>query len=99
MSGTEQPLLVASSVLKNSMMAVLLLPLLMTACAFLGVGLWVICSHFLTADIPAAIGHPVKLRVLDCLFLLLLRWVSSVFDFSSPPEGSRRRLGKHMRRF
>ncbi|XP_045331645.1 arylacetamide deacetylase-like 3 isoform X2 [Leopardus geoffroyi] len=56
------------------MMAVLLLPLLMAACAFLGVGLWVICSHLLTADIPAAIGHPVKLRVLDCLFLLLLRW-------------------------
>ncbi|XP_077631993.1 arylacetamide deacetylase-like 3 [Crocuta crocuta] len=55
-------------------MAVLLLVLLAATCAFLGVGLWVICSHFFTADIPAAIGHPVKLRILHCLFLLLVTW-------------------------
>ncbi|XP_027481057.1 arylacetamide deacetylase-like 3 [Zalophus californianus] len=54
---------------------VVLLLLLQAACVFsLGVGLWVICSHFLTADIPAAISHPVKLRVLHCLFQLLVTW-------------------------
>ncbi|XP_076994197.1 arylacetamide deacetylase-like 3 [Tamandua tetradactyla] len=44
-----------------------------------GVMLWAVCKHFLTVDIPAAIGHPVKLRVLDCLFLLLFTW-GSIFE-------------------
>ncbi|XP_019661879.1 arylacetamide deacetylase-like 3 isoform X2 [Ailuropoda melanoleuca] len=54
---------------------VALLLLLQAACVFsVGVGLWVIGSHFFTADIPAAVGHPVKLRVLHCVFQLLLTW-------------------------
>ncbi|XP_010999168.1 arylacetamide deacetylase-like 3 [Camelus dromedarius] len=57
------------------MAVLLLLPVLATACVFsVGVGLWVVCSHFLTADIPAAIGHPVKLRVFHCLLQLLVTW-------------------------
>lgn len=60
-------------------MGVLLLILLGAACVFsVGVGLWVVCSHFLTTDIPAAIGHPVRLHVLYCLFQLLVTWVSLV---------------------
>ena len=72
----------------NSRMVVPLLLLLQAACVFaLGVGVWVVCNHFLTVDIPAAIGHPVKLRVLDCVFQLLMTWVSGVFYLSPRPEG------------
>ncbi|KAM8791782.1 arylacetamide deacetylase-like 3 [Rhynchonycteris naso] len=46
---------------------------------FVGVGLWVIIGHFFTVDIPAAIGHPVKLRVLHCVFQLLLTW-GAIFE-------------------
>ncbi|KAJ8780774.1 hypothetical protein J1605_000817 [Eschrichtius robustus] len=50
----------------------LLLLVLATACVFsVGVGLWAVGNHFLTADIPAAVGHPVKLQVLRCFFQLL----------------------------
>eukprot|EP00071_Canis_lupus_P054433 XP_544560.4 arylacetamide deacetylase-like 3 [Canis lupus familiaris] len=53
----------------------LLLLVLQAACAFsLGVGLWVVCSHLLRADVPAAVGHPVRLRVLHCLLELLITW-------------------------
>ncbi|XP_037586727.1 arylacetamide deacetylase-like 3 [Cebus imitator] len=53
----------------------LALMLLAAACLFsLGVALWVICSHFFIVHIPAAIGHPVKLRVLHCIFQLLVTW-------------------------
>ncbi|XP_032719943.1 arylacetamide deacetylase-like 3 [Lontra canadensis] len=56
-------------------MAVPVLLLLQAACVFsMGVGLWVVCNHFLTAEIPAAIGHPMKLRVLHCIFELLVTW-------------------------
>lgn len=62
------------------MMWVLLLVLFAAACVFfVGVALWVIFSHFFTVDIPAAIGHPIKLRVLHCLFHLLVTWVSLCF--------------------
>ncbi|XP_019495244.1 PREDICTED: arylacetamide deacetylase-like 3 [Hipposideros armiger] len=44
-------------------------------CVFsVGVGLWVICNHFVTAHIPAGVSQPLKLRVLDCLFQLLFTW-------------------------
>ncbi|XP_075416872.1 arylacetamide deacetylase-like 3 [Tenrec ecaudatus] len=39
-----------------------------------GIGLYVICHHLLTADIPAGISHPLKLRILHCGFLLLITW-------------------------
>ncbi|XP_014691742.1 arylacetamide deacetylase-like 3 isoform X1 [Equus asinus] len=58
----------------------MVLPLLLlvlpgAACVFsLGVGLWVVCSQLLTADIPAAVGHPLKLWVLHCLLELLMTW-------------------------
>ncbi|XP_054322673.1 arylacetamide deacetylase-like 3 [Pongo pygmaeus] len=56
-------------------MWVLALIFLAAACVFsLGVTLWVICSHFFIVHIPAAVGHPVKLRVLHCIFQLLLTW-------------------------
>ena len=65
----------------------LLLLVLQAACAFsLGVGLWVVCSHLLRADVPAAVGHPVRLRVLHCLLELLITWVSRGFC-PPPPEG------------
>ncbi|KAF5913932.1 arylacetamide deacetylase-like 3 [Diceros bicornis minor] len=52
-----------------------LLVLPVAACAFfVGVGLWVICSHFLTIDIPATISHPARLRVFHCLFQMLMTW-------------------------
>ncbi|XP_012411257.1 arylacetamide deacetylase-like 3 [Trichechus manatus latirostris] len=56
-------------------MLFLVLTLLVAACVLAaGVGLYVICYHLLTADIPAAISYPWKLRVFHCLFLLLLTW-------------------------
>lgn len=68
---------------ENSRMAVPVLLLLQAACVFsMGVGLWVVCNHFLTAEIPAAIGHPMRLRVLHCIFELLVTWVSGVFYLS-----------------
>ncbi|XP_045715974.1 arylacetamide deacetylase-like 3 [Phyllostomus hastatus] len=45
----------------------------------MGVGLWVICNHFFTTDIPAAISHPVRLRVLHCLFQLSVTW-GTIFE-------------------
>ncbi|XP_013825868.2 PREDICTED: arylacetamide deacetylase-like 3 isoform X3 [Capra hircus] len=52
-----------------------LLLLLATACmASMGVGLWVVGNHFLTTDIPAAISHPVRLWVFNCIFQLLITW-------------------------
>ncbi|KAF4018581.1 hypothetical protein G4228_010115 [Cervus hanglu yarkandensis] len=52
-----------------------LLLLLATVCvAFVGVGLWVFGNHFLTTDIPAAISHPMRLRVLNGFFQLLITW-------------------------
>ena len=65
----------------------LLLPVLATACVFsAGIGLWAVGNHFLTADIPAAVGHPVKLQVLCCFFQLLVTRVSFVFYLSAPSE-------------
>ncbi|XP_004482557.2 arylacetamide deacetylase-like 3 [Dasypus novemcinctus] len=56
-------------------MATLVLISLGAACVLAwGVGLWVVCKHFLTTEIPAAISHPVRLRVLDCLCLLAVTW-------------------------
>ncbi|XP_001364475.2 arylacetamide deacetylase-like 4 [Monodelphis domestica] len=53
----------------------LLLFLILAVCLFnLGIVLWVIYEHFFNTDIPAAIGHTVKLRILHCLFLLMLTW-------------------------
>nr|XP_005544814.2 arylacetamide deacetylase-like 3 [Macaca fascicularis] len=56
-------------------MWVLALIFLAADCVFsLGVTLWVICSQFFIVHIPAAVGHPVKLRVLHCIFQLLVTW-------------------------
>lgn len=68
-------------------MGALLIVLGAAGVSFVGVGLWVVFRHFFTADIPAAISHPVKLRVLDCLLQLLLMWVSLMFYLSPCGEG------------
>ncbi|XP_037021630.2 arylacetamide deacetylase-like 3 [Artibeus jamaicensis] len=61
-------------------MWVLLLVLLGAAWVFfVGAGLWVVCSHFFTVDIPAAISHPGRLRALHCLFQLLVTW-GTIFE-------------------
>ncbi|XP_036598991.1 arylacetamide deacetylase-like 4 [Trichosurus vulpecula] len=53
----------------------ILLFLLLAGCIFsLGTGLWVIYEHFFTTDVPAAIGHTMKLRILHCTFLLAINW-------------------------
>ncbi|XP_031232844.1 arylacetamide deacetylase-like 4 isoform X2 [Mastomys coucha] len=39
---------------------------------FLGVFVWVIVQHLLTVEIPPALKHPAKLRVLHCMFLYVL---------------------------
>ncbi|XP_004705476.1 arylacetamide deacetylase-like 3 [Echinops telfairi] len=39
-----------------------------------GIGLYVICYHLLTADIPAGISHPLKLRIFHCVLLLFMTW-------------------------
>ncbi|XP_027699656.1 arylacetamide deacetylase-like 4 [Vombatus ursinus] len=47
--------------------------LLLAACIFsLGIELGVIYEHFFTTDVPAAIGHTMKLRILHCIFLLVI---------------------------
>lgn len=68
-------------------MAILLALLGAPCLLFLGVGLWVIGSHFFTVDIPVAIGHPVKLWVLNCGFRLLVAWVSFESYLSPRWEG------------
>ena len=75
---------------KNSRMLIsFFLLLLAIACvASMGVGLWVFGNHFLTTDIPAAISHPMRLRVLNCILQLLITWVSFVFCLSPPPENN-----------
>lgn len=79
-----------------------LLALLVAACvfcvSFVGVGLWVIYTHFTTADIPAGISHPKKLRFIHCIFLLLVTWVSVMF-LLSPVVRVKERVGKHTRSF
>ncbi|XP_057552553.1 LOW QUALITY PROTEIN: arylacetamide deacetylase-like 3 [Hippopotamus amphibius kiboko] len=62
------------------MLVSLLLLVLATACVIsVGVGLWVVGHHFLTAEIPAAIGHPVKLRACHCISQLLTTW-GTIFE-------------------
>ncbi|XP_036598611.1 arylacetamide deacetylase-like 4 [Trichosurus vulpecula] len=52
-----------------------LLLLFLTGCLFnLGIGLWVILVHFFRTDVPAAIGHTGRFRVLHCLYLLVVTW-------------------------
>ncbi|XP_007940864.1 arylacetamide deacetylase-like 3 [Orycteropus afer afer] len=61
--------------LRRNIMLFLVSIFLVTACVLAsGVALYVTCYNLLIADFPAAIGHPVKLRVLYCLFLLLQTW-------------------------
>lgn len=83
----------------NSWMAVLLALLGAPCLLFLGVGLWVICSHSLTVTIPVGIGHPMKLRVLYCALQLLIAWVSFVPLFVPSLGRLRRELGKQSRSF
>uniref|UniRef100_H0UTG6 Arylacetamide deacetylase like 3 n=1 Tax=Cavia porcellus TaxID=10141 RepID=H0UTG6_CAVPO len=55
------------------MTVALILPI--AACVFsLGIGLWVFCRHLATEDIPADIDCPLKLRILSCVFQLLMTW-------------------------
>uniref|UniRef100_A0A8C8ZL17 Arylacetamide deacetylase like 4 n=1 Tax=Prolemur simus TaxID=1328070 RepID=A0A8C8ZL17_PROSS len=51
-------------------MAVLwLVSLLVLPTFLLGVFVWAVFEHFLTADVPAALQHPAKFRFLHCIFL------------------------------
>ncbi|EHB07257.1 Arylacetamide deacetylase-like 4 [Heterocephalus glaber] len=54
-------------------MAVLLLVLpLGLAIFFLGLLVWTIFKHFLTTEVPSALQHPVKFRILDCMFIYVI---------------------------
>ncbi|XP_005404003.1 PREDICTED: arylacetamide deacetylase-like 4 [Chinchilla lanigera] len=54
-------------------MAVLLLVLLLCLPTFLlGLLIWTICKHFLTRDVPSTLEHPVKFRILDCVFIYVI---------------------------
>ncbi|XP_013359603.1 PREDICTED: arylacetamide deacetylase-like 4 [Chinchilla lanigera] len=54
-------------------MAVLLLVLLLCLPIFLlGLLVWTICKHFLTTDVPSTLEHPVKFRILDCVFIYVI---------------------------
>lgn len=51
-----------------------------TVCAlFVGVALWEICRTSFIMKVPAAVGHPMKLRVLYLLFRVVVAWVSLCF--------------------
>lgn len=66
----------------------ILLALLVAACMFfMGTLLWVICISVFTIDIPEAISHPMKLRVIHCIFELCMTWVSFAFYLSPHCEG------------
>ncbi|XP_021017151.1 arylacetamide deacetylase-like 4 [Mus caroli] len=54
-------------------MAVLWLVLLVSLSTFyLGVFIWAVIQHFLTVEIPSALKHPVKFRLLHCLMLYII---------------------------
>lgn len=68
-------------------MAVLSLVLLLGLPVFLlGVFIWAVLKHFLTAEVPSTMPYPVKLRFLHCLILYVIALVSS-------PSGSHHELG------
>lgn len=43
---------------------------------FLGVFIWAVIQHFLIAEIPSALQHPVKFRCMHCIVLFLITMVS-----------------------
>ncbi|KAM9685401.1 LOW QUALITY PROTEIN: arylacetamide deacetylase-like 4 [Trichechus inunguis] len=49
-----------------------LVPLVVLPTFLLGVVVWVVFEHFLTADIPATLQHRAKLRFLHCVFLYVI---------------------------
>ncbi|XP_003471459.1 arylacetamide deacetylase-like 4 [Cavia porcellus] len=51
------------------MSILLLVPLLGISIFLLGLLVWTIFKHLLTTDVPSALKHPVKFRILDCLFI------------------------------
>nr|XP_045006537.1 arylacetamide deacetylase-like 4 isoform X1 [Jaculus jaculus] len=58
-------------------MAVLWLGLLGGLLAFpLGLFVWAVVRHLVTAEIPATIQHPVRLRFLHCMVLYVFAWGS-----------------------
>lgn len=60
-----------------STMAVLWLVLLVGLSTLnLGVFTWAAIHHFLTAEIPSVLKHPVKLRFLHCVVLYVIALVS-----------------------
>ncbi|KAM9241704.1 LOW QUALITY PROTEIN: arylacetamide deacetylase-like 4 [Dugong dugon] len=62
-----------SSVWRPQSMGVLwLVPLVVLPTFLLGVVVWVVFEHFLTADIPATLQHRAKLRFLHCVFLYVI---------------------------
>ncbi|XP_062962717.1 arylacetamide deacetylase-like 4 [Cynocephalus volans] len=46
---------------------------------FLGVFVWAVFEHFLTADVPSTIHHPAKFRFLHCIFLYVIA-LGTVFE-------------------
>ncbi|XP_010626499.1 arylacetamide deacetylase-like 4 [Fukomys damarensis] len=54
-------------------MVVLLLVLPLGLAIFLlGLFVWTIFKHFLTTEVPSALQHPVKFRILDCVFIYVM---------------------------
>ncbi|XP_003471461.1 arylacetamide deacetylase-like 4 [Cavia porcellus] len=52
-------------------MSVLLLVLLLGT-FLLGLLVWSICKHLLTTDVPSALKHPLKFRILHCIFIYVV---------------------------
>lgn len=54
----------------------LILGLVLLSSFSVGVFIWAVLQHFLTADVPSALQHPTKFRFLHCIFLYVLTLVS-----------------------
>lgn len=68
--------------------------LLMAGCILgLGVNLWVLWKHLLAVDIPPAISHPVKFRILHVLMQLTIAWVNFPFYSLCPARVDPRASG------
>ncbi|XP_059232300.1 arylacetamide deacetylase-like 4 [Mustela nigripes] len=50
----------------------LILGLALLGSFFVGIFIWAVLQHFLTADIPSTLQYPTKLRFLHCVFLYML---------------------------
>uniref|UniRef100_A0A452RZ80 Arylacetamide deacetylase like 4 n=1 Tax=Ursus americanus TaxID=9643 RepID=A0A452RZ80_URSAM len=57
----------------------LILGLVLLSSFSVGVFIWAVLQHFLTADVPSALQHPTKFRFLHCIFLYVLT-LAEIFE-------------------